>query len=232
MASATVFFVLAILFWFGVAPPSEALPHSSSSATEPDPSIQPPFRVDGERGYLLDSTGRVLLFRGLNFVAKSHPWYPQVLLQSAEQQRDSHLSSHALTHMQTLAKWGFNTIRLGLMWSGAQLSETGPHMWNHSYFAVLEEIVSQGADTGVFAFLDNHQDVMSSLFCSYDGVPLFYVNKVYCKELKKHQILKGKKRGRDGDLGAGVVIGRDDTIENEHYKIRMSTCQSSICMVF
>mmetsp|Transcript_24973 Transcript_24973/g.69919 ORF Transcript_24973/g.69919 Transcript_24973/m.69919 type:complete len:505 (+) Transcript_24973:117-1631(+) len=117
-----------------------------------------PFRTGPNHG-LYDSAGRRLLFRGTNFVQKGTPWYPEVLLNASR--------------LEQYAHWGFNAIRLGYMWSGV---ETAPGVYDKAYAGVMREIIENGLEQGVYSLIDNHQDVLSSFFCTYDGVPPFYVN--------------------------------------------------------
>ncbi len=90
---------------------------------------------------------------------KQWPWYPDSLRNSS--------------HIQDLKDWGFNTLRLGFMWSGAEPIEG---QFNYTYFKIMGDIVDDLAAHGIHAFLDVHQDVLSSYFCLYDGAPQWLVD--------------------------------------------------------
>lgn len=114
----------------------------------------------GQNGAIFDEFGRLRIFHGTNFVQKGFPWYPEVLLN--------------VSNIKQLASWGFNAIRLGTMWTGAQPTATG---FNQTYYDVLLDIVSTLSAYGIDAILDCHQDVLSSFFCEYDGAPQWLVEK-------------------------------------------------------
>jgi endoglycosylceramidase len=58
--------------------------------------------------YFVDDQNRVVLFRGTNAVMKKFPWIPN----------DPGNDMTNLTQVTNLRNWGFNVVRLGLMWSG------------------------------------------------------------------------------------------------------------------
>jgi len=107
----------------------------------------------------VDVDGRVRVFRGLNRVEKQFPWYPPTLLDDK--------------HLDNLQSWGFNVIRLGMMWSGVA---TGPYVVNSTYLSIMDKIIDNLGKRGIYVILDMHQDVLSSKFGSYDGAPLWLVN--------------------------------------------------------
>ncbi len=117
------------------------------------------FHTVTNRPYILDDNNRARFFRGTNFVQKGWPWYPEVLLNE--------------TNVARLAELGFNTIRLGFMWTGAQ-PEAGSY--NTTYYGIMKGIVETLAKYDIYAFLDVHQDVMSSYYCLYDAFPQWAVD--------------------------------------------------------
>ena len=62
---------------------------------------------------------------------------------------------------------GYNTIRLGVLWAGAEPVEG---KFNQTYFDQIKEIVKFSSEAGVYPLLDMHQDVWSRKFCG-EGVP-------------------------------------------------------------
>ncbi|ELU18520.1 hypothetical protein CAPTEDRAFT_95004 [Capitella teleta] len=111
--------------------------------------------------FIQDNAGRTRVFRGFNAVQKGAPWFPSHLL------NDSQLDFYQA--------WGFNAVRLGVMWSGLEPIEG--HI-NASYIKVMQNIVSKLGERGMFVILDMHQDVLSSAFQTYDGIPLWLLEKL------------------------------------------------------
>ena len=58
--------------------------------------------------WFVDESNRVVLLRGINAVRKSYPWIPN----------EKYVDMTNKTQLSYLSKWGFNVVRLGLMWSG------------------------------------------------------------------------------------------------------------------
>ena len=53
--------------------------------------------------WFVDSAGRVQIFRGVNAVQKSFPWFPD----------SPNIDMTNRTQLLNLQKWGFNVVRLG-----------------------------------------------------------------------------------------------------------------------
>lgn len=111
--------------------------------------------------YIKDKQGRVRIFHGFNAVTKSPPWYPIHLLNE--------------TRLRLYRDWGLSVVRLGTMWAGAQPNE---RYFNQTYLNQLTTIVDKLNEYGIDVILDLHQDVLSSAFGSYDGVPLWFIKKL------------------------------------------------------
>jgi endoglycosylceramidase len=107
----------------------------------------------------IDKYGRVKLFHGGNYVAKESPWYP---LQLTNQ-----------THLDNLKLWGFNSIRLGVMWTGLR---PDIKTVNTTYLNIILKIIDDLSQRGIYVIIDMHQDMMSTKFASYDGVPRWLVD--------------------------------------------------------
>ena len=71
---------------------------------------------------------------------KGYPWYPDVLLD--------------IEHIKEMKSWGFNTVRLGVMWSGVE-PEMG--VFNETYIQVIDNILQDFEDNGIHALIDVHQ---------------------------------------------------------------------------
>lgn len=107
----------------------------------------------GPTGAYLDTCNRTRFFHGLNSVAKSPPYIPNISPDDA-----------------TLwASLGMNVVRLGVMWAGAAPTARGSY--NTTYLSALASL-SQSLYTtqSMYTFLDAHQDGFSEYFCD-DGAP-------------------------------------------------------------
>jgi len=71
-----------------------------------------------------------------------------------------------------LKSWGWNSVRLGLMWAGAEPSRG---QYNATYFEALRNITDRLGAKGIYTYLELHQDVLSEHFCG-DGIPAWTVD--------------------------------------------------------
>ncbi|CAF2964848.1 unnamed protein product [Rotaria sp. Silwood2] len=121
--------------------------------------------------YIVDKCSRVRIFRGINGVLKYFPWYPY-------QAPDPPLLDP--NYMSNLRDWGFNVIRLGTMWAGAEPLEG---QYNETYLSKLKEIVELANNYNIYLFHDMHQDLLTSALkgldnlSGYDGIPLWLFKK-------------------------------------------------------
>lgn len=122
------------------------------------------IRVDRDRGHFVDSAGRVLILHGVNVVQKNFPWHPS--LGSFDPR-----SSLNAEDMANLRKWGFNVVRLGVMWPGVE-----PQMgeYNATYLGIMRQIVDDLYSHGIYTIVDFHQDSMSEQWCG-EGIPHWMV---------------------------------------------------------
>ena len=67
------------------------------------------------------------------------------------------------------------------MWSGFNPQ---PGYFNFTYANIVKGIVSELNKRDIYVLLDMHQDVLSSKFCLYDGMPKF-VEVLYIIQWKK-----------------------------------------------
>merc|ERR1719158_1668919 len=104
--------------------------------------------------------GRVRTFHGVNAVQKSFPWLPST-------GSFDHESSLNREDISNLKKWGFNVVRLGVMWPGV---EPAPGKYNQTYLQVMRKLVDDMYAHGIYTIVDFHQDAFSQKFCG-EGVP-------------------------------------------------------------
>ncbi len=123
------------------------------------------MRADAELG-LVDSVGRQRFFRGVNVVVKRAPWLPSL---SAAWDP---FSSYNTRDMAQLQAWGFNIVRLGVMWPG--VNPHSSNAVNATYLAEAARLVDAAAGYGIVTLLDLHQDLASPFFCG-EGFPDYLV---------------------------------------------------------
>lgn len=102
-----------------------------------------------------------MIFHGLNAVQKGYPWYP------------SNLKN--MTKLENFRKWGFNVVRLGFMWSGLYPEK---NKLDQNYVNEMFDIINDLQSKGMYVIIDLHQDMMSTKFNAYDGVPLWVVDEL------------------------------------------------------
>ena len=112
-------------------------------------------------GYVfIDANGRARLFHGVNAVYKIPPWRPEL---SGFDFRYSLSEEDA----KILSSWGFNVVRLGVMWPGV---EPQYQVFDRQYLADIATIVNNLGKYGIYTILDLHQDLGNRAFCG-EGFP-------------------------------------------------------------
>ncbi|KAL3309116.1 hypothetical protein Ciccas_012338, partial [Cichlidogyrus casuarinus] len=120
----------------------------------------PRVELDANGDLVESTTWRKTLYHGFNSVNKKHPFYfPRML----DEQYVTQLSS-----------WGFNVVRLGVIWEGLVPREG---QVNRTYLEVLEKIVKNVEMHRMYVLLEWHQDVLSSRLGTYDSIPNWLLDK-------------------------------------------------------
>jgi endoglycosylceramidase len=80
-----------------------------------------------------DSSRRSVIFHGVNVVYKVFPYIPK---------RDVFDSQLSLTDddIDDLTKWGFNFVRLGVMWEAV---ESAPGVYDETYLDEVESLINK-----------------------------------------------------------------------------------------
>jgi endoglycosylceramidase len=128
-------------------------------------SLASAFKVDPQSTYFVDDLGRFSLFHGVNVVVKVPPYLP------ITDQFDPQMSLNA-EDITNLQKWGFNFVRLGVMW---QAVETAPGVYDTDYLQQTDALIRQLGAAGIYTLVDAHQDLLLRKLCG-EGVPSFYFN--------------------------------------------------------
>lgn len=117
-------------------------------------------RVNPSTHGFVDELGRTRIFHGMNAVFKIAPWHPNV-------EGFDPMNSLSDIDAQNMQGWGFNIVRLGVMWPGLEPTKGE---YNSTYLDQLEIIVNNLADSDIYVILDFHQDLWHRKFCG-EGVP-------------------------------------------------------------
>jgi endoglycosylceramidase len=125
------------------------------------------IKIDPNTHNFIDSTRSTYMFHGVNAVYKVPPWIPNTETWSA---------TESLTDrdIKDLASWGFNVVRLGVMWPGVMPSHLTV---NETYLDEMEKIINKLGDQGIYTIIDCHQDLLSRYYCG-EGFPDYYINTV------------------------------------------------------
>lgn len=114
-----------------------------------------------KHGYVfIDANGRARLFHGVNAVYKIAPWRPEL---TGFDYRYSLSEEDA----KLLSSWGFNVVRLGVMWPGV---EPQYQVFDRQYLADIMTIINNLGKYGIYTIIDLHQDLGNRAFCG-EGIP-------------------------------------------------------------
>ncbi len=99
-----------------------------------------------------DQHQRELILNGINLIIK-------------DPERE-YLCGIGQDEFKKISDWGFNVIRLGIIWDGL---EPEPGEYSDSMFQCLDESIKWARENGLYVILDMHQDLYSVRFS--DGAP-------------------------------------------------------------
>jgi endoglycosylceramidase len=91
------------------------------------------FTIDSKERVMRDSEGRHTIFHGVNVVYKIPPYIPD------SQVYDSQNSLND-KDIDDLVSWGFNFVRLGVMWEAV---ETSPGNFNSTYIQEVDTLINK-----------------------------------------------------------------------------------------
>lgn len=100
----------------------------------------------------IDAQGRQVILHGISMVCKD--------------KEKGYIDDWTQTDFLKLKQWGFNVIRLGIIWDGI---EPSPGQFNGQYVDNVQKMIRLADQFGLYVILDMHQDLYSSLYA--DGAP-------------------------------------------------------------
>ena len=113
--------------------------------------------------YLLDPSGRVRVYHGVNIVYKLSPYHPSL-------ENFDPLLSLSEKDYEYIKNFGFNVVRLGIIWEAVEIS---PGVYDKKYLEIIKKIVENFKKNDIYVIFDSHQDLFTRLFCG-EGTPIFY----------------------------------------------------------
>ena len=119
-------------------------------STEEDKKISDYVYIQGQT--FKDPSGRDLILHGINVVNKN-----------PKTEYVGHITAEEMARFRS---WGFNVVRLGIIWDGL---EPEPGKYNEEYLSGIDEMIKWAAENELYVFLDMHQDLYSVEFS--DGAP-------------------------------------------------------------
>jgi len=100
----------------------------------------------------VDAAGRHVMLNGVNLVNKNPD--------------EGYIGSEGAQEFENFKKWGFNIIRLGVIWDGL---EPEPGVYDETYLEKIDQQIEWAKANGLYVFLDMHQDLFSVKYS--DGAP-------------------------------------------------------------
>jgi endoglycosylceramidase len=113
----------------------------------------------GDRQFITDSDGRVVVPHGVNVVYKREPYYPP------EDVFDE-------SDVEQIRGWGFNFVRLGAIWAGV---EPDRGEFDQAYLDRIRELVALFGEHDISVLVDYHQNLYSHVLGG-DGAPEWAVD--------------------------------------------------------
>ncbi|MBI3181140.1 MAG: cellulase family glycosylhydrolase [Myxococcales bacterium] len=126
-------------------------------------------RATTDRTYLRDEHGRYLSFHGINVSCSTK--VPEVDAAGLPSYLGKPFAlEEAKAHFARLRGWGFNAVRLLVMWEAVEPLRRGEY--DGAYLAYLRELVKAAGESGLYVLLDMHQDMFSRhLTVKYNSRP-------------------------------------------------------------
>lgn len=121
------------------------------------------IQINPETRMFTDEYGRTVIFHGVNAIYKLPPYFPN---------NETFSPQDSLTpeDILNLTSWGFNFIRLGVMWEAVEYSLG---KYNDTYLSIITNMINALGEQGIYTLVDAHQDVFARKICG-EGVPDYY----------------------------------------------------------
>ena len=121
----------------------------------------------------IDEDGRSVLFHGVNVVYKVAPYIPST-------EDFDPFDSLNDEDIENLVQWGFNFVRLGVMWEAVERVQG---QYDTEYLQKVAQLIDKLGNAGIYTLVDMHQNAFARISCG-EGFPNFYAKqaakKPYC----------------------------------------------------
>jgi hypothetical protein len=176
--------------------------------------------IDGQSFYLT-ATNEPIVMSGPNVVVKGPPYMPSVSgdtycndIVNDECSIDGSCESCFTFNEYDIANiksMGWNTIRLGVVWAGAQPNDEDA--LDPDFVSKLQAVLKLCGDNDINVILDNHGDMVGSAGCG-NGVPMWFQQKA-SPDLIGKQLVTGLPYSVIPGLNINEVEGYDYCGDNE-----------------
>jgi hypothetical protein len=183
----------------------------SANAAVPAPRA---VRVSGTE-FILTATNRSIVLSGPNVVVKGPPYLPSTegehvchdVVNDHCQSNGTCTTCYSFTEgdVKHMKREGWNTIRLGVVWAGAQPRDEDS--LDPDFVRRLKSVLALCDKTGMHVILDNHGDMVGTAGCG-NGVPMWFQRKAAGDEIGKPL-----RTGFPYDLVEGLQVQRLDGYE-------------------
>lgn len=147
-------------------------------------ALEPRRVVIKDQQFILADTKETIVLTGPNIVVKGPPYLPSVsgdtycVDNTSGECNDSGTCTSCSTFNQAdvdhIKSMGWNSIRLGVVWAGAQPKDE--NMLDPDFIERLHNVLDLTDINGLHVILDNHGDMVGSAGCG-NGVPMWFSQK-------------------------------------------------------
>ena len=96
---------------------------------------------------MIDGARRTTIFHGVNVVYKISPYIP-----TSNSTFDPQYSLND-EDIENMVKWGFNFVRLGVMWEAV---ENAPGQYDDAYLGKVNDLINKLGSRGIYTLVDAH----------------------------------------------------------------------------
>lgn len=97
--------------------------------------------------FMIDGARRTIIFHGVNVVYKVDPYIP-----TTNSTFDPQLSLND-EDIENMVKWGFNFVRLGVMWEAVERQRG---VYDDKYLANVNTLINKLGARGIYTMVDAH----------------------------------------------------------------------------
>ncbi len=103
--------------------------------------------VNTSSRFMIDGARRTTIFHGVNVVYKIAPYIP-----TSNSTFDPQYSLND-EDIENMVRWGFNFVRLGVMWEAV---ENAPGQYDEAYLSKVNDLINKLGSRGIYTLVDAH----------------------------------------------------------------------------